>query len=239
MVHTGAWGSFWAGARTAAPLLLGMIPFGLVAGIAAVEAGLTAFQGQALSIIVYAGAAQLAALQLIEHGAAPLVVAATALIINLRFVMYSASLAPHLQYLSARQKLPLAYVLTDQAYAVAVTRFDRGLPPAARRPYYLGAALAVWITWQGATAAGLLVGAGVPEAWDLGFAVPLTFMALLVPTLKDRPAVAAAAVGGLVAAAAFALPFNLGLIVAALCGVGAGLLAEAFVPKRQKEEEAP
>ncbi len=237
MPRNGASSSFRAGARAAAPLLLGMAPFGAVAGIATVEAGLSPLQGQAMSVIVFAGAAQLAALQLIENGAAALVVVATALIINLRLAMYSASLAPHLQHLSPRQKLPLAYALTDQAYAVAVTRFGEGLPRTERRSYYLGAAGAIWATWQTATAAGLFVGAGVPEAWDLSFAVPLTFMALLVPALKDRPAVAAAAVGGFVAAAAFALPFNLELIVAALSGIGAGLLAEKAVSV--PEEDAP
>ena len=184
-----------AGAKAVAPVLLGVAPFATVAGVAGVEAGFTPWQAVGMSLIVFAGAAQLAGIHLLGEGASALVVMLTAAVINLRFVMYSASIAPHFERAGSGAKALFAYLLTDQAYAVAVTRF-REAEPISKGSFYVGAALAMWGTWQLGTAAGALVGAGVPEGWSLDFAVPLTFIALLVPNIKDRPGLFAALVGG-------------------------------------------
>ena len=218
--------SFLAGARATAPVLVGIVPFGLVAGAAAVGVGLSGLQAVGLSAIVFAGASQLAAIDLLGQDAPLAVVVVTALVINLRMVMYSASIAPYFQGVATRWRAGLAYLLTDQAYALSVTRFgdDR---PVRRRWYYLGTALPLWAVWQVCTVVGVVVGARVPESLPLSFAVPLTFLALLVPAITDRASGVAAAVGGAGAAVGGGLPLNLGLIAGALAGVLAGLVAES------------
>jgi len=213
------------GVRDVAPLLLGVAPFGLVAGIAAVDAGLSLGQAVGLSVVVFAGASQLAALELVGQDAPLLVVVATATVINLRMLMYSASIAPYLQSLGSRVRTGMAYLLTDQAYALSVAAYRRadGLD---RVGYYVGVAGTLWVVWQVTTVAGAVVQAGVPEALGLEFAVPLVFLALLVPAMEDRPTTVAGLLGGSVAVLGAGLPLNLGLLVGATAGIVAGLVAE-------------
>jgi predicted branched-subunit amino acid permease len=208
------------GVRAALPLLLGVVPFGLVFGVAAVEAGLTPAQTVGASVVVFAGAAQLAAVDLIGRGAPAWVVVLTAAVINVRMVMYSASLAPRLREFPARLRPLCSYLLTDQAYALTVAADDPSVYT------YLGVGGSIWLSWQAATVAGVGLGRGVPPAWGLTFAVPLVFLALLVPAVSDRPRLAAALVGGGVAVLAGGLPLNLGLVAGALAGVAAGVAAE-------------
>ena len=216
--------AFRAGALAIAPILLGTVPFALVTGIAAVDAGLTELEGVAMSVVVYAGAAQLAAIDLMRQDAALVVIIGTALVINARFLMYSASLAAPLAGTSRLAKLGLAYVMTDQAYAVSIVEFgSRATTLADRIAYYLGAGLTMWIPWVLATVVGVFVGAAVPDDLSLDFAIPLVFVALVVPAVKDRAGGGAALVSGVVAVAAFSLPYNLGLPAAAAAGIIAGL----------------
>ena len=214
-----------AGARAAAPLLLGIAPFALVAGVAAVEAGLTFPQAVGMSVVVFAGASQLAALELIGQNAPLAVVIGTAIVINLRLIMYSASIAPHFATYTRRMRAGLAYLLTDQAYALSVAEFaendDRG-----RWRYYLGAGGAIWAVWVVGTIVGVVLGAGVPDELGLTFAIPLVFLALLVPTMRDRPTTVAAAVAGTATVAVAGLPFNLALPVGTVVGIAAGLIIE-------------
>jgi len=219
---------FSAGVGVILPMLPGVAPFGMVTGLAAVNAGLSPEKAMGMSLFIFAGASQLATLQLVTQGAVPAVILLTALTINLRFAMYSASIAPHFQHLPHRWRWPLAYLLTDQAYAVSAVRFRAGETATDRERhwYYLGAGLTLWIVWQIATAAGAYLGGSVPHSWSLDFAIPLMFMGLLVPGLRDRPNIVAALVGGTVATAAARLPLHLGIVVAALAGIAAGVLAE-------------
>ena len=214
-----------AGVRDVSPLLLGIAPFALVAGIAAVDAGLGLAEAVGMSVIVFAGASQLAALELLGENAPLAVVVGTAVVINLRMLMYSASIAPHFAEYGRRLRAGLAYLLTDQAYALSVAEFDED-PDRSRWRYYFGAGASLWIVWQIGTIAGVVIGAGVPDAWGLTFAVPLVFLGLLVPAMKDRPTTVAGVAGGAVAVVAAGLPLNLGLLVGALCGVAAGLVTE-------------
>ncbi|MDB2241832.1 AzlC family ABC transporter permease [Halorubrum ezzemoulense] len=217
-----------AGVRDVSPLMLGVAPFALVAGIAAVDAGLGLAEAVGMSVIVFAGASQLATLELLGENAPLAVVVGTAAVINLRMLMYSASIAPHFADYGRRLRAGLAYLLTDQAYALSVAEFDEN-PDRSRWRYYLGAAASLWIVWQIGTVVGVVLGAGVPDAWGLTFAVPLVFLALLVPAMKDRPTTVAGVAGGAVAVVAAGLPLNLGLLVGALCGVAAGLVTEVRV----------
>lgn len=219
-------GPFAAGARDIAPILLGVVPFGLVAGIAAVGIGLREVDAIGFSLVLYAGAAQLAAIELLGRSTPLLVVIATVLVINVRFAMYSASLAPHLAGTDARRRALASWLLTDQAYAVAIARYVHDeLDVRSRLSYYLGAATTMWATWQVSTLVGALAGQAVPDAVPLGFAVPLAFLSLLVPNVTDRPTLVAGVVAAAVAVVAAPLPANLGMPVAAVAGVAAGWIA--------------
>lgn len=216
---------FTAGMTAVLPVLLGLLPYALIVGVVAVRMGLSPLQASGMSLLLFAGASQLAALQLIHDGAPVLVIVITVLFVNLRLAMYSASIAPYFAASRQSTRTLVSYLLTDQAYMFSLYGFEQRTQPAARVAYYLGLALPMWLLWQLGTLTGALLGAGLPPGWGLDFALPLTFLALLVPSIQDRATLAAAVVGGAVAVAGHALPWNLGLIAGAFAGIGAGMLA--------------
>lgn len=218
--------SFWAGVRAEFPLLLGVFPFGLIYGALALDAGLSPAAAQAMSSVVFAGSAQLVAAQLIRDAAPGLVIVLTIAIVNLRHMLYSASIAPYIAHLPARWKTLLAYLLTDEAYAATILHYEKnGITPVGHW-FFFGAGLALWSTWQVSSAMGILFGAWLPASWPMDFAVPVTFIAMVIPVLKDKPMVAAALSAGGIAVLAHGLPFNLGLILAALAGICIGTVLE-------------
>lgn len=219
------WQDFWAGARDTVPLLVGVLPFGLVFGALALEAGLSPAEAQGLSLFVFAGSAQFVAVDLIARGAIPAVILFTIFIVNLRHALYSASLAPYFARLPRTSRAAVAWLLTDEAYAVTVTRLRAGALAHPRR-YYLGSGLALWTTWQLSTAGGILFGARIPESWSLDFVLPLTFLAMLIPALVDRPAWVAAMAGAILALVLHGLPYGLGLVLATAVAVGLGVAVE-------------
>jgi 4-azaleucine resistance transporter AzlC len=212
-------------------VLLGILPFGLVVGVVAVDAGYGALEALGLSVAIFAGASQLAAIDLLARGAPLAVIVLTVFVINLRFAMYSASLAPHLADLPRWQRALGAYGLTDQAYAVSIVRFQEPAPLPYRFGYYLGASLSLWLPWQLATVVGALLGDTLPDALPLDFAVPLMFLALLVPAVRDRPTVVAALTSGTFATVAYELPWNVGMLLAAFVGIGAGWATSRRLPR--------
>ncbi len=224
--------AFLAGVRDETPILLAVIPFGLIYGITALSAGMSPLMAQAMSAIVFAGSAQFVIAQLVAAGTPALVIVATAFVVNLRHLLYSASVAPHLQHLPDRWKWLLSYLLTDEAYAVAILHYQQQPTAAHKRWFFLGAGLALWGTWQASTAVGIVLGASIPTDWPLDFALPLTFIALVVPVIRDRAGVAAALVAGVVVLLAGGLPYKLALIVAALAGMAAGLAVELASAKQ-------
>ena len=217
-----------AGARAVAPMLIGIVPFGLVVGATSVADHFGTGAAVGLSTIVFAGASQLAVLQTLAGGGSAIVAAVAAWTINLRILLYSASLAPELTHESTRRRLLASYFLTDQAYAVCITRWKDGHDErAGRLSYYMGAAVTLWVVWQLATLTGALLGSAVPADVPLDFAIPLVFLVLLVPTLVSVPAVVAAAAGGAAAVAAAELGAGaLSIVVGAAVGIAAGALAE-------------
>ncbi len=217
------------GLKDVSPLIPGIIPFGMVAGIAAVDAGLGLGGAVALSVVVFAGASQLAALDLIGSDAPLAVVIVTAVVINLRMLMYSASIAPYFRRLSTATRAGLAYLLTDQAYALSIVEYRGEDGRLDRAAYYVGVGLTLWLVWQAATVAGYLLGTGIPPAWGLDFAVPLVFLAVLVPAVEDEASAVAAVLGGALAVIGGDLPLNLGLLVGAFAGIVGGLAAEAVM----------
>jgi 4-azaleucine resistance transporter AzlC len=227
---------FLAGARAELPILLGTTPFGLIYGVTALKAGLSPLAAILMSSIIFAGSAQLITAQLIGLATPFPVIAVTGAIVNLRHMLYSASIAPYVRHLGWLWRVVLSYLLTDEAYAVAIARYlkedQHNVPPYAHW-YYFGAGFTLWASWQLSTAFGVLVGGQIPASWGLDFTLALTFIALTIPVLKDRPMLAAAFSAGLVAVVFNGLPYKLGLMAAALTGITVGLVLE----ERQKRKE--
>ncbi len=227
-----------AGVMAIVPMLIGVIPFGLVAGVTPVANGLGTGTAVGFSTIVFAGASQLAAIDVLSNGGTAILAALAALTINLRMLLYSASLAPYLSHERFGRRMLMAYLMTDQAYAVSIVDWagestDDDRPETLRRrfSFYLGAGATLWSAWQVSTVAGALVGSSVPDSVPLDFAVPLVFLVLLIPTLSRMHSVVAAAVGGMVTVGALELGVGpLSVMVGALAGVAAGALLDADDP---------
>lgn len=213
---------FRAGAIAVSPVLLGIIPFGVAVGVVNVEAGYGIAEVIGHSTMLFAGASQLAAVDLLADGTAAPVVVLTVLVINLRMLMYGAALAPHLAAQPLWRRAAGAYVMTDQAFALSIDRYREPMAPDSRFGFYLGTALTLWLPWQLSTVAGAIVGGSIPDSVPLGFAVPITFLALLVPAITDRATVAAAATAAVVATVGAGLPSNLGMLLGALSGIVVG-----------------
>ncbi|CAM3861526.1 AzlC family ABC transporter permease [Ectopseudomonas alcaliphila] len=228
---------FTQGARDMLPMLLGAIPFGIIFGSLAGSAGLDPWQTQGMSLLVFAGSAQFIAISLLTGGAGIAVVLLTTFVVNLRHALYSASMQPHVRHLPKRWRVPLAFGLTDEAYAVVVQRYARGDKGTYRHWYFLGAALAMYCNWQLCTLVGVLFGQAVPNIgeWGLDFAMLATFIGIVVPMLRSQPQVAAALVAGAVALACHELPYKLGLMAAAASGIVVGVLLERRQPVLQEE----
>jgi 4-azaleucine resistance transporter AzlC len=219
------WAEFWAGTRATVPLMIGSAPFGAIFGALAVANGLTPVAAQALAAFVFAGSAQFIAVGLIASGASGFVIVLTTAIVNLRHLLYGVSLAPYLKRLPQRWLALLAFLLTDETYAVAIERFGRPGDGTHRHWYYLGSAVAMYVNWQCWTFIGIRAGQRIedPSAWGLEFAFVATFLGLVVPTIQTRPQVACVVAAGVGALLFRGLPHQLGLILAALFGVAVGI----------------
>ena len=217
---------FLLGVKSELPLMIGVIPFGMIYGILAIAAGLPPSIAQAMSIIIFAGSSQFVSAQLYGLGASAIVNVFTVWVINLRHALYSASVAPYLQKLPTRWKLVLAYLLTDEAYAVTILHYQDEGDLDHKHWFFLGSGLTLWTTWQLSTAVGIFLGASVPSSWSLDFTLALIFIALVIPSLKDKASLAAALSGGFAAILLFSLPLKSGLLVASLIGIAVGLVVE-------------
>jgi len=229
---------FLAGVRAQLPLLLGVTPFGLAYGAYAVNSGLASGLAQAMSVIVFGGASQFVGTRLIAEGVPAAVIVLSVALVNARHALYSASLAPFLDHLGRRWRWLLAYLLTDEAYAVVIARYQRDGSTRFGHWFFFGTGVALWVSWQASTAVGVAVGASVPASWSLDFALPLTFTAILMPMLVDRPAGAAAMAAAVVAVAGFRWPYGSGLIAAAALGMAAGMLTERLARTTRSERSA-
>jgi branched chain amino acid efflux pump len=223
--------NFRAGFAEMMPACVAMTPFGLVCGVGAAAAGASLWGALGLSAIVFSGAAQILAVQLLAAGAPLAVIVLTCFVAGLRFVIYSAAMAPYLRSLPPRWQQGLAFLLTDQAFAAAIRRFHGGADPREGGLHFLGGGFALWLFWQAMNIAGYFVGNLIPASWSLEFAVPLCFIALLAPHFRTMPTIAAALVAGVLVLALAGLPMKLNLIVAGVIGIVAGTLAD-FVRER-------
>jgi 4-azaleucine resistance transporter AzlC len=211
--------SLIAGAKGVLPILIGVVPFGLVAGAAVRQAGFGVAEAMGMSMVVFAGASQIAATTIFASGAPLWVALVTALVINARMFIYSVSIASYFSAAPAWARPILGYMLVDQNYASTMTE-GRHREDVDVVWYYVGGGVALWTVWQIASIAGALLGPFIPASWGLDFAVPLVFLAMLAPAMKDKTAVAVAGATGVAAAVLVPLlPLQSGLIVAILSGM--------------------
>jgi len=229
--------AFLEGVRDMSPMLLGIVPFGIVCGVGAIAAGASPIAALAMSMIMFSGAAQIVATQLLVAGAPFAVIVLSCFVVSLRLVMYSAALAPYLRPLDHRWRNLIAYVLTDQAFARTIQRFRESGDIAANASYFLGSGALLWVVWQIATVAGILAGKIVPSSWQLEFVVPLCFLAILVPLLRDRVSLLVFAVAAVAVVALDAMPLRLSMICGALLAIGAGVVVDEVSARAAKRKE--
>lgn len=225
--------NFIEGLRAEFPILIGVFPFGLIYGALAVNSGLSTATAQWMSSIVFAGSAQFITAQLFSKDTPALVMILTIAVVNLRHMLYSASLAPYLKDLSMRWKILLSYLLTDEAYAPSILHYEKEGLATYKHWFLFGTGISLWLNWQISTAIGVFLGASIPETLSLDFALPLTFIAMIVPVMKKPQLIAAALSAGATALLAYSLPYKLGLILAALVGI----LVGTFLENRKSAKE--
>ena len=216
--------------RAVIPMVLGAIPFGLIYGAIAVQAGLPPVAAIGMSLFVFAGSSQFIGATLYGQGAAPVLIIFTTFIVNARHALYGASLAPYLGHLPQRWLVPLAFMMTDESFAVSISRFESDTGKSPHRHWFmLGANLLMYANWQLCTVIGVVAGA-LLEGANLGldFAMSVTFIGIVVPLLRTRPMLLSAVVSGAAALALNDMPNKLGLLIAALLGIAAGYLAETM-----------
>lgn len=221
-----------AGMRAIIPLVVGATPFGMLFGALAITAGLSPWATMGMSLIVFAGSSQFVAAGLIGQGAGIGVIVLTTFVVNLRHALYAASLGPYFRHLSHRWLAPMAFLLTDESYAAVIARFEQADQSPNQHWFYLGGALLMYVNWQLWTFAGIIAGQGLDRVGDLGleFAMVVTFIGIVVPLIRQWPMFLCALVAGGSAMLFYSLPHQLGLILAALCGIATGIVAQTFLP---------
>jgi 4-azaleucine resistance transporter AzlC len=224
---------FIAGMRDTLPLEIGAVPFGIVFGVLALNSGFSPLGAMGLSLFVFAGSSQFIGATLTGAGAALWVIVFTTFIVNLRHALYSATLSPHMKHLSQKWLLPLGFWLTDETFVMVAARYNRDDNSPYKHWYHLGSSVFMYVNWAACTLIGIVAGQAIPDLsnWGLDFAMYVTFIGMLIPLIKTRPVLLAAVVGGLTAVLFNGLPNQMGLIVAALSGVAAGVIAERFLPE--------
>ncbi|WP_109312938.1 AzlC family ABC transporter permease [Ruegeria sp. AU67] len=226
---------FWKGFRDGTPFIFVAIPFGTLFGVFATEAGLNIVQTMAFTSTVFAGAAQFTALQLLQDQTPTAIILVSALAVNLRMAMYSASLTPYLGAAPMWQRACAAYLTVDQSYACSIVQFEKEprMTVPQRMAYFVGSVTPITPLWIFATYLGAVLGTRIPESWALDFALPITFLAMIGPMMRTLPHVVAALVAIFVSLMTAGIPYNLGLLIAGCAGMMAGAQAELFAERRK------
>lgn len=225
---------FREGVKAVWPTLFGMAAWGMVVGVAMVKTHLTVPQAFGMTLLVFAGTAQLASLPLIAAQASVWVIFATALVVNLRFVIFSALLAPHFAHLPWYKRIFFSYIGGDMTVAMFLQRFPDQTEAPGKLAYLKGLVYPSWIAWQAGSILGILLASSVPPEWGLGFAGTLAIICIAVPLLATRPALCGAAVAGVVSIVAAQWPYKLGVLAA----VVTGMLAAIGIQEWQERREA-
>lgn len=210
------------------PLVVGAIPFAIIFGAVSSTTGLSLGATMAMSAMVFAGSAQFIAVNLVAAGVSAAVIILTTFVVNLRHALYAATLAPHMKRLSQIWLLLLGFMLTDEGFVVVIARYTQPDTSPYKHWFHLGSSLFLYLNWILFTLIGILAGQQIrnPQSWGLDFALIVTFIGMLVPSVRSRPTLVAVLVAGSAAALTNGLPNKLGLSVAALLGVAAGVMAD-------------
>ncbi|MFK7940478.1 MAG: AzlC family ABC transporter permease [Roseovarius sp.] len=216
------------GVRDGSPFILVMIPFSTLFGVVATESGLNVFEALTFSIVVLAGAAQFTALQMMNENAPTLIVIATALAVNLRMAMYAAAMTPYFSGAPFWQRAVLTYFCVDPSYAASVVKFEDNpnWPMPHKVAYFIGVASPICPFWYGGTLLGAWFGTAIPQELALDFAIPITFLALIMPMIRSGAHVAAAFVAIVVSLLCVSLPFSMHILVGGFCGMITGAAIE-------------
>lgn len=235
--HT-PWSEFRAGFKDTIPLVVGAIPFGIIFGALAVTSGISPLGALGMSLFVFAGSAQFIGANLVAGGASIPVIVLTTFVVNLRHALYSATLAPHTKHLPQRWLVPLGFWLTDETFAIVITRYNQPDGSPYKHWYFLGSEIFMYTNWCLCTLVGIVAGQSIPDPAALGlqFAMVVTFIGMIVPFIRNRAAFISVVVAGITAVAANGLPNKLGLMLAALLGVAAGMIAESYFPEAKTSE---
>lgn len=230
--------AYLRGVIDGSPFIIIVVPFALLFGLLGSEAGLHLYEIVLFSVVVFAGASQFAALQLLKEHAPVLIILATSLAVNLRMVMYSVALAPHLGAARVRTRALLSYFLVDQTFALAIQDYEKrpDQSMAEKVAYFFGSVTPIMPSWTISTIVGALVGRAIPPDYALDFAVPITFLAMTAPMLRTRAHWVAATVGVALTLALQAMPYGTGLLVAAAVGMAAGAVVESYTLRGQKHD---
>jgi len=226
--------AFREGLVAGMPFVLVVVPFAVLFGAVATEAGFDLAQTMGMSFLVIAGASQFTALQLMSENAPMVVVLAAALAVNMRMAMYSASIARHFSNATFWQRILAAYVLVDQTYGLSFDRFERKPPldPSGKLAFYFGTASLICPLWYLATYAGAVAGQAIPPQFALDFAVPICFIAIFAPQLRSLPHLATALVSIVLALALAFIPYSGGLLIAAVLAMATGTWVEKLLERR-------
>ena len=228
---------FARGAREMVGVSMGIAAWGLVTGVAMAKSGLPLPLSILMSLLVFAGSAQLAALPLLVAGAPAWMIWAIALCVNLRFVIFSAQWRPYFAHLPRWQRMTLGYFTADLNYVVFMTRFPKPAPAPEQMPYFWGGVAVNWPSWQLPTLAGLLLADVIPTEWGFGFAGILALLGLMYSLLNDCASRVAAGVAAAAAVATVALPLKLNVVVAIAAAIAIGLLMDHVTPVEAKPME--
>jgi predicted branched-subunit amino acid permease len=221
------------GFQTGLPTLFGIGAWGMVVGVAMVKSGLTVAQASGMTLVAFAGSAQLASLPLIAAGAPIWVIFLTALVVNLRFVIFSALLGPHFSRLPLWQRFSLGYISGDVSIALFLQRYPAVTPEPGKLAFLKGLMYPNWIAWQVGSLVGIFLGSAVPAEWQLGFAGTLAILCIMVPLIINSAALCGVLVAGVTAVAAHGLPYKLGLLAAVVAGMITAIVFEEAMQKRK------
>jgi predicted branched-subunit amino acid permease len=223
------------GCLASAPFVIVVVPFAVLFGVVATEAGLDLLQVLLFSVSVFAGASQFAALQLMQDQAPVVIILATSLAVNLRMLMYSVAMAPHLGQAPLGTRALMAYFLVDQSFAASQVEFEARpeLPLAEKVAFFFGTVIPIAPLWFVSTMVGAMLGQAIPPDYAIDFAVPITFLAITAPMLRSIPHIVAAGVSILVTLLLAGLPYGTGLLVAAVVAMGSGAMAEVLLERRR------
>lgn len=226
------------GARAIAGCAFGLFAWGLVSGVAMASSPLSKFEAATLSLCVFGGSIQLASLPLLYSYAPIWTILLTAIMVNVRFIIFSAALQPHFKGYPWYKRVFLGYMNGDLTFAIYMATYSERQDDPLRIPYYLGLAVANWAVWQVSLLLGIFLETAIPPELGASFAGTLALLAVVVPLINRLPILFAAGAAGIVSIATLALPFKLNILIAVVAAMLVGTASDAAIAKKHSAERS-